>query len=365
MVFLKCYGHKIGVFLVKIIAVETSYPENKTSQKDIQLLLGEMWPDKVKYIDQFAASSSVQSRDLAIALNEYPMLGDMGHRNNIWIDVALKLQEQNLTKIYKNTNIDINSITQIISTSVTGLSIPTLEAKLMNKFKFNQHTKRIPIFGLGCLGGVAGLNRLADYLKYRPNEAGLLLATELCSLTFQFHDKAVANLIGTSLFGDGAAVLLMVGDDHPLASSAEFEILDGESYFYPNTERIMGWDVIGSGFQIVLSGDVPEIVTSQVSKNLASFLDKNRISLSDINFMVSHPGGPKVLEALVQISQKTREHFQYSWESLRQHGNMSSVSVLNVMEETIKKAKIEKNTLGMMIAMGPAFCSELALIKKI
>jgi alkylresorcinol/alkylpyrone synthase len=352
--------------MAKIVAVQTSFPEgNRTSQEDIQVLLGEMWPDKKTYIKQFGESSSVKHRDLAIPLNEYQDLGDIGKRNKIWMTEGLKLQERNLTKLFAKTNVDLDSITQIVSTSVTGLSIPTLEAKLMNKFKFSENTKRVPIFGLGCLGGVAGINRLNDYLKFRPKEAGLLLATELCTLTFQFHDKSIANLVGTSLFGDGAAALLMVGDEHPLAKDAQFEVLDGESFFYPETERIMGWDVIGSGFQIVLSGDVPNIVTTKVANNLDNFLSKTQTTLDQVKFMVSHPGGPKVLEALVGVTHKTKEHFQFSWDSLKEHGNMSSVSVMDVMSQTIEKTNIEKGSLGMMIAMGPAFCSELTLIKKL
>jgi alkylresorcinol/alkylpyrone synthase len=351
--------------MAKIVAVQTSFPEHRTSQENIQKLLGDMWPDKKTYIKQFSDSSTVKNRDLAIPLSDYQELGDIGKRNNVWMKVALELQEKNLKKLFLKTNVDIKSISQIVSTSVTGLSIPTIEAKLMNKFEFSENTKRVPIFGLGCLGGVAGINRLNDYLKFRPKEAGLLLATELCTLTFQFHDKSVANLVGTSLFGDGAAALLMVGDEHPLAKDAIFEIIDGDSYFYPNTERIMGWDVIGSGFQIVLSGDVPNIVTTKISKNLNSFLTKTDKVLNDIKFMVSHPGGPKVLEALVDVTKKTKEHFQFSWDSLRDHGNMSSVSVLHVMEQTIEKTNLEKESYGLMLAMGPAFCSELALIKKL
>ncbi|MGZ3788401.1 MAG: type III polyketide synthase [Bacteriovorax sp.] len=351
--------------MAKIVAVQTSFPEHRTSQKNIQGLLGDMWPDKKNYVKQFGESATVMYRDLAFPLNDYQALGDIGNRNNMWMKVALNLQEKNLSKLFDKTKVDVESISQIVSTSVTGLSIPTIEAKLMNKFKFSENTKRVPIFGLGCLGGVAGINRLNDYLKFRPQEAGLLLATEICTLTFQFHDRSVANLVGTSLFGDGAAALLMVGDDHPLAKDAQFEIIDGDSFFYPDTERIMGWDVIGSGFQIVLSGDVPNIVTTKVSKNLSDFLQKSNTTLDDIHFMVSHPGGPKVLDALVEVTKKTKEHFQFSWDSLREHGNMSSVSVLNVMEQTIEKTKIEKGSLGMMIAMGPAFCSELALIKKV
>ena len=349
----------------KIIAVQTNFPENRTTQEEIKSLLSDIWPDKKKLVSKFSESSSVRHRDLSIPLGDYQELGDIGKRNDIWQKVALELQVKNLQQLIDKTSVDLKSITQIVSTTVTGLSIPTLEAKLMNKFSFAENVKRVPLFGIGCLGGVAGLNRLSDYLAFRPKEAGLLLATELCSLTFQFGDQSVANLVGTSLFGDGAAALLMVGDEHPLAQNAQFEVLTGESFFYPDTEHIMGWDIVPTGFQIVLSGDVPEIVKTKVSKNVEDFLRKNNTNLEQIDFMVSHPGGPKVLDALVGVTNKTTEHFKYSYDSLRSHGNMSSVSVLHVMQETIEKENIAKNKMGLMLAMGPAFCSELALIRKL
>jgi alkylresorcinol/alkylpyrone synthase len=351
--------------MAKIIAVQTNFPEHRTAQEEIKNLLSEIWPDKKKLVEKFSVSSSVKYRDLSIPLSDYQHLGDIGKRNLVWQEIALKLQEKNLKQLIEKTSIDLKSITQIVSTTVTGLSIPTLEAKLMNKFSFAENVKRVPLFGIGCLGGVAGLNRLNDYLEHRPKEAGLLLATELCTLTFQFGDQSLANLVGTSLFGDGAAVLLMVGDEHPLAKNAQFEVIKGESFFYPDTERVMGWDVVSSGFQIVLSGDVPEIVKTKVSKNVDDFLRNNDTNLDQIDFMISHPGGPKVLDALVEVTNKTSEYFKYSYDSLKAHGNMSSVSVLHVMQETIEKENIAKNKMGLMLAMGPAFCSELALIKKL
>jgi alkylresorcinol/alkylpyrone synthase len=257
-----------------------------------------------------------------------------------------------------------DDISLIATTTVTGLAIPTLEARLMNKIAFKKNTKRLPIFGLGCLGGVAGINRVSDYLKGHPKEAALLLATELCSLTFQFQDKSVANLVGTSLFADGSAAVLILGDEHPLSSQGQFQVLSGESFFYPETERIMGWDIVSTGFQIVLSGDVPKIVVEHVKPNIGDFLSANKTTLSDIGFMVSHPGGPKVLDKISEISDRSPLEFKHSWESLAEKGNMSSVSVLHVLEKTIAD-KRNKNELGLMLAMGPAFCSEMALIKKL
>lgn len=347
-----------------IYSVKTSFPEIYATQQEISLEISSIWPDKKKFIEQFHQSSKVSGRHLSIPLNSYKDLGDIGDRSLKWIDVALELQTKNIIALLNQAGIKASDISLITSTTVTGLSIPTLEAKLMNKIPFKPNTKRMPLFGLGCLGGVAGINRVHDYLKGHPKEAALLLATELCTLTFQFNDKSVANLVGTSLFADGAAAVLLVGDEHPLYKESQFQILNHESFFYPNTERIMGWDIVSTGFQIVLSGDVPKIVVEQVKPNMNSFLSDNKLTMSDINFLVSHPGGPKVLDQLSMISGKSSDEFKHSWNSLSEKGNMSSVSVLHVMEKTILE-KRNSNEIGLMLAMGPAFCSEMSLIKKI
>lgn len=347
-----------------IHSVVTSFPKTYVSQEEICEEISNIWPDKKKHVEQFHKSSQVGGRHLSIPLSEYKNLGDIGDRSRKWLDVALELQTNNVNNLLEKAGLRPEDISLIVSTTVTGLSIPTLEARLMNKIAFKPNTKRLPIFGLGCLGGVAGINRVNDYLKGHPREAVLLLATELCSLTFQFDDKSVANLVGTSLFADGSAAVLILGNDHPLAAKGEFEVLTGESFFYPNTERIMGWDIVSSGFQIVLSGDVPKIVVEHVKPNISDFLYGNRITLSDIGFMVSHPGGPKVLEKISEIADRPSEDFKHSWNSLAEKGNMSSVSVLHVLQKTIEDKK-KSNELGLMIAMGPAFCSEMNLIKKL
>ena len=348
-----------------VISVKTSFPKYQTPQIEIENLLVSLWPEKEKHVHQFGESTSVKSRNLTLPLNDYPALGDIGERSLLWIEEALNLQEKNIIELIKETGIDIKDISMIASTTVTGLAIPTLEARLMNRLPFSKNLKRLPIFGLGCLGGVAGLNRVHDYLEGHPKEAVLLLATELCSLTFQFSDKSVANLVGTALFADGAAAVLLVGADHPLKNKAQFKILDGKSFFYPDTERMMGWDIVSSGFQIVLSGDVPKLVKEKVSENITKFLDDHQMSLNDVGFFISHPGGPKVLEAITEISGRDRNAFQMSWDSLRDQGNMSSVSVLHAMEKTLKERPPRSDSLGLMLAMGPAFCSEMAIIKRI
>ncbi|MDO9180878.1 MAG: hypothetical protein Q7U04_00650 [Bacteriovorax sp.] len=348
-----------------IVAVKTSFPKNSESQDNIAKLLTSIWPDKEKHIYQFSKSSTVNKRHLTLPLSEYPTLGDIGERSLKWLDEAVNLQKNNILYLQENLNFNLDEISLIASTTVTGLAVPTLEARLMNVLSFSPNTKRLPIFGLGCLGGVAGLNRVKDYLDGHPREAALLLATELCSLTFQFKDISVANLVGTSLFADGAAAVLMVGKDHRLAKSAQFEIIDTRSFFYSDTERMMGWDIVSSGFQIVLSGDVPKLVSEKVAVNMNEFLNLNKLKRNDISFFISHPGGPKVLEAITEISGGNKEDFKISWDSLAEKGNMSSVSVLHVMEETLNKKIPVQNSLGLMLAMGPAFCSEMNIIRKL
>ncbi len=348
-----------------IIDVKVSHPENYATQTEVRDLLTKIWPSKKKYIDQFAESSSLKGRHLSLKLEDYENLGDFGKRNTHWIETAFKLQKKNVQNLIETYAINPKEINAIFSTTVTGLAIPTLESRLMNEFSINPNAKRIPLFGLGCLGGVAGINRVHDYLKAYPKEMVILLATELCTLTFQFDDQSIANLVGTSLFADGGAAVLMCGSEHPLRKNAKLQVLDNSSYFYPHTDRIMGWDVVSTGFQIILSGDVPKIVTENVKPNLKEFLGKMKLSISDVQFYISHPGGPKVLDAICEVTEKNKETFIKSYESLSELGNMSSVSVLDVMRRNFEQNSLKSNTMGVMIAMGPAFASEFNIIKAI
>lgn len=346
-----------------IHSVKTNFPKNYYAQKEIADEIVRIWPERKRQVEQFHYSSQVHGRHLALPLEFYRHLGDIGARSRLWLKTAEELQKRNIEELLAGAGLRADEVNMIVSTTVTGLAIPSLEARLMNVLPFSPATKRLPVFGLGCLGGVAGINRTVDYLKGHPKDAVILLATELCSLTFQFDDQSVANLVGTSLFADGAAAVLIVGKDHRLAQQSPVEVNDGQSFFYPNTEHAMGWDIVSSGFKIVLSGDVPNLVEKEVRKNIEEFLTTHKMNLNDVNFMVSHPGGPKVLEKLSEVTGRTQEDFQLSWDSLREKGNMSSVSVLHVLEKTLKNKSRKENEIGLMIAMGPAFCSEVSLIR--
>jgi alkylresorcinol/alkylpyrone synthase len=220
----------------------------------------------------------------------------------------------------------------------------------------------VPLFGLGCVGGAAGIARLADYLRGSPGEAVVLLAVELCSLTIQRDDLSVANLISSGLFGDGGAAVLMVGQDHPLAKPGLPRVLDTRSVFFPKSEHIMGWDVIDTGLKIRLSSDVAEVAGTQLRPVMESFLGEHGLAIDHISHWIAHPGGPKVIQAIENGLGLDPGALQLSRESLAAVGNISSASVLLILEETLSRHP-EPGSYGLLMALGPAFCAELVLLQ--
>jgi alkylresorcinol/alkylpyrone synthase len=245
--------------------------------------------------------------------------------------------------------------------SITGVASPSVDARLINRMNLSVRMKRIPIFGLGCVAGAAGIARAADYVKAFPKEAALLLSVELCSLTIQQNDFSMANLISTGLFGDGAAAVILSGAELDAASGPE--VISTRSVFYPDTEYVMGWDISDKGYQIVLSRDVPEVILQNLGRDVDAFLRDNGLSREDIGSWVIHTGGPKVLEATEGALGLSNGELEVSWECLRRTGNLSSASVLLVLEEVMKNRRPEPATWGVLAAMGPGFCSELVLLR--
>ncbi|HSK10094.1 MAG TPA: 3-oxoacyl-[acyl-carrier-protein] synthase III C-terminal domain-containing protein, partial [Vicinamibacterales bacterium] len=231
---------------------------------------------------------------------------------------------------------------------------------LVNRLRLPAHVRRTPIFGLGCVAGAAGLSRAADFLRGCPDEVAVLLSVELCSLTLQRQDLSIPNLIATGLFGDGAAAAVVTGDRRGTAGP---EIVATRSVFYPDSEHVMGWSISESGFRIVLSADVPTVVMQRLPSNVDAFLASQGLTRRDISAWVSHPGGPKVLEAMQQALGLGDEALRPSWRSLREVGNLSSTSILLVLEDVMREQAPPRGGYGLMIAMGPGFCSELVLLR--
>jgi alkylresorcinol/alkylpyrone synthase len=243
---------------------------------------------------------------------------------------------------------------------VTGISSPSIDALLINRMGLCRNIRRVPIFGLGCVAGAAAISRAADYVRAYPDQAALVLSVELCSLTLQREDVSMANLISAGLFGDGAAAVVVAGADCGLSGPS---ILATRSVFYPNTEEMMGWDVSEKGFRIVLSREIPDLVRKNLARDLDNFLAERGLTRADIGSWALHTGGPKILEATAEALGLKNGELDVSWQCLRRTGNLSSASVLVVLEEVMKNRRPEPGTLGLLAAMGPGFCSEFVLLE--
>lgn len=348
-----------------ILDITTVLPDNGYTQDELIGALEKMWTHKsfnFARVEQIHKNVQVKKRYLSLPIERYKEFSGFGEKNKAWIETATNLCEKACLEMFETHSIDPKSVKLMMSSTVTGISVPSVEARLMNRLPFDPHTKRVPLMGLGCLAGAAGINRLADYLVGHPKEMALLFCVELCSLTFQFDDTSAANFVSTGLFSDGAACLCMVGDEHPLASKAPFKWLAGQSVFFPETERAMGWDIVDSGFKIVLGKEVPYISEELIPKALEAFLKERKLSQKDLAYYVAHPGGPKVLQSLQKGLGLSDHDLRYSWQGLSDYGNMSSASILFIFKEFFKK-RPSKNSLGLTMAMGPAFCAEMGLIQ--
>lgn len=350
-----------------IAAVACAWPPHRYEQDELIAAFKANWSTmhhNLDRVDQLHKSVRVGGRNLALPMERYPQLSGFGEANSAWIQVATDVGEQAVSAALEKAGLKPADIDAIFFTTVTGVAAPSIDARLCNRLRFRTDIKRSPFFGLGCVAGAAGVARVSDYLRGYPNHAAVLLSVELCSLTLQRGDLSIPNLIASGLFGDGAAAVVMVG-----AERAKTMGLGGprvaatKSRFYYDTERVMGWDVGDKGFKIVLSATVPDVVRQHIPEDVAGFLAEQGLSRDQIVSWVCHPGGPKVLEAFEDVLDLPADALSLTWESLEQVGNLSSASVLHVLGETMSRRRPPPGSAGLMLAMGPAFCSELVLLR--
>src|SRR5690242_4190841 len=348
---------------MRIASVASAFPKHYHSQDLLVAALKNYWHHRLPnpdILDRLDESMKVDGRYTARPIEFYENLKTWGQANDAWIDVGLDIGEQALCRALVSAGIQPHELNALFVTSVTGIAAPSLDARLINRLGLSPNLKRIPIFGLGCVAGAAGISRAADYVRGYPGQAAALLSIELCSLTLQRDDVSMAHVISALLFGDGAAATVVVGSE---VESDGPEILATKSVFYPNTERVMGWDISEKGFHIVLSPEVPDTVVRHLGEDVDAFLAEQDLCRGDIKSWVMHTGGPKVLEATATALGITAKDLEASWECLRKVGNLSSTSVLLVLEDVFKHRRPDPGTLSILAAMGPGFCSELVLLR--
>jgi len=350
--------------MTRIAAVAPVLPAFVYTQGEITAELAPLItpvPARQAVLERMHAASGIGTRHTALPLERYRELGTFRETNDLFIEVATDLAERALTSALDEAGLVASDIDFVLFTSVTGIAAPSVDALLVARMGMRPDVKRLPSYGLGCLGGAAGIARVHDYLEGHPTGVGVLLSVELCSLTLQRDDATMANFVATGLFGDGAAAVVMLGDDHPRARGPR--VTATRSAIYPDTREVIGFNVGGSGFEIVLTPGVAEVIERHFPADVAAFLSTQQLGVSDIAWWVAHPGGPKVLEAFQAALDVPRSEFARSWACLDRVGNLSSAAVLHVLADTLALGSFADRAPGLLFALGPGVSAELVLLE--
>nr|APD72130.1 type III polyketide synthase 2 [Streptomyces sp.] len=354
--------------MTRIAAVHGALAPHRHSQHDItDMVARACLPEGAdrRVLDRLHRGARVATRHTALPLDHYAELKDFGAVNDAFIAAAVPLGAEAVTGALETAGLSPRDVDLLMFTSVTGIAAPSVDARLAGLLGLRPDVRRVPVFGLGCVAGAAGIARLHDYLLGRPDDVAVLLSVELCSLTFQRDDSSPANLIGTALFGDGAGAVVACGTRRGPAGAraAGPVVVDTRSHLYPGTERALGWDITGSGFRLVLDASVPDVVRKNLPAEVDGFLADHGLTRRDITAWVCHPGGPKVLEAVEEALALPAGALDLTWRSLAAVGNLSSSSVLHVLRDTLAERPPPPGSAGLLLAMGPGFCTELVLLR--
>ena len=345
-----------------ILAVGRGLPAHYYDQTTLTAAMAQLWGGSAPGAERIATlqqNARVAGRHLALPLEGYAGVTSFTEANHAYRRCAEDLGSRALQEALAAAGLAPGAIDHLVFVSSTGVATPSIDAAIVNRLGLRPDVKRVPIFGLGCVAGAAGLARAADYLRGFPDQVAAVVAVELCSLTLQRGDASMANFIAGGLFGDGAAAALLAGAGRDGSGP---DVVASRSVFYPDTQDAMGWDVGSHGFRLVLSPQVPEIVASRIGEDVDGFLAGCGLGRDDIARYICHPGGPKVLIALARALELPQERLALAWDNLERLGNVSSVSVLLALQDTLADPP-PPGSYGLLMAMGPGFCSELLLLR--
>ncbi|OKL36523.1 type III polyketide synthase [Domibacillus mangrovi] len=354
-----------------IVSVSTFHPPHELMQGEVTDFVRELFQEDFQDIERLLPvfqNGQIKKRHLSMPLEWFRHEHSLKERNDLYIKLATDYGTKAVESCLKDDRfleqpLSFGEIDAIFFISSSGMATPGIESRIMNRLPFSADTKRIPIWGLGCAGGAVGVSRAHEYCLAFPKAKVLVLSVELCSLTFQRNDRSKSNLIGTSLFADGVACALIAGDAADVKTKRLTpSILRTESKLMPDSEDVMGWDMRDSGLHVIFSRDIPSIIRRWLGVFVETFLQKQNLSIDKIEHFVAHPGGKKVLDAYEDTLHLTKEKTVHAWDVLSEFGNMSSPTVLYVLERFMIN-EVRKGDYGLMAALGPGFCGELVLLE--
>ncbi len=341
-------------FGIEIAAVASAVPQYSIDQeaaRDMVLLAAPGFHSH----EALFLNTGIKTRYSCVPLDWHLQAPSWAARNAVFRDAATNLLERIARDCADGAGMELGDIEAIVTVSSTGLAVPSLDALLANRLGLSPSVERLPIFGLGCAGGVSGLARAARLAQSLPSGNVLLLVVELCTINSRL-DHTIKNFISTALFGDGAAGLILRRASD--VTSLPRVLAVGEN-MWARTEDMMGWSIEDDGFGVVLSPDIPKCARYQLRPALDTFLARHGLVLDDLDGVIMHPGGRKVLESVEAALDLPRQTFQHAWDVLADYGNMSAPTALFVLERTIAAGA---TGLQLMAAFGPGFTISFALL---
>jgi len=342
---------------VKISSLATAIPEHSYTQDEALKLASHMFPAYGR-LESVFANTGIEKRYSCVPLDWFSKTHNWVDRNEVYERSALDLLEKVARSAISKSGLEMRDIGAILTISTTGLSVPSLDAKLMHRLGLNSDTERLPIFGLGCAGGVTGLARAARLAATMDGRGVLMLCVELCSLNFRPGAQSKVDFVSCALFGDGAAgaVLQAHGDG---ADGGMGIITAVGEHNWPGTNEIMGWSIEEDGFGVVMSTQIPKFARNELRSAVELFLERQGLELDDLDGIITHPGGRKVLEAISVSLNIEESELVHGWEVLRDYGNMSSPTVMFVLERTLAAGAKGRHLIA---AFGPGFTVSFALL---
>ncbi|OGL64677.1 MAG: hypothetical protein A3J27_14115 [Candidatus Tectomicrobia bacterium RIFCSPLOWO2_12_FULL_69_37] len=308
---------------------------------------------------QMCRNSRVGARTSAVPIEEIFRERSFEEKNNLYKEKAIELAEEAARRALEEAGVSPREIDLIISVSCTGYMIPSVDAYLINRLGMRPDAKRLPMTEMGCAAGATSLARAWEYLRAFPEHKVLVVSVELATLTFQPGDFSMDNLVSAAIFGDGAAAAVLTGS----ARRPGAQIVDCRTTTLPDTIGLMGFHLSNSGFRIILSREIPSAVRARVRPVVEDFLRDNGLALHEVRHLIFHPGGKRILEVYNQELGVPEESLRFSLKMFREYGNVSSSSVLIILDEILRRGEAEAGDAGLMLAMGPGFTIEQLLMR--
>ena len=347
---------------VKITSVAKQLPKYTRSTADILPYL-EIWLSgqddrfKRKVLKRFE-NAGVDRRYSIMDAEEVFLNTSFEEKNDIYVREVIALAESALLKSLEKANLKPEDIDYIITVSCTGIMIPSLDAYLINRLKMKQDIVRLPVTEMGCAAGVSGIIYAKNFLKANPNKRAVVIAVESPTATFQLDDFSMVNIVSAAIFGDGAASVILSSYENEEGP----EIKDEAMYHFYDAEHMMGFKLVNTGLQMILDITVPETIADHFPNIVHPFLERNGINIQDIDHLIFHPGGKKIVQTIEDLFGSLGKNIDDTKEVLKLYGNMSSATVLYVLERFMDK-KLPKGDKGLMLSFGPGFSAQRILLE--